>query len=189
MSNQSGVALRNYPSHLLNAAALAGICGSLLMAFYLQIFNNELPCPLCMLQRIGLMLVGLGLFLNVRFGPSPIHYAIIIVSSMIGASVSLRQDLLHIVPGTGGYGSTIFGYHLYTWGFVAFMMTILFTALMLVIDSKRMAGGQARHGPTWLATGLGTLLVVIALGNLLSNLLVCGFSVCGDTPTGYIFFR
>lgn len=188
MSNYASVSLKNYPSHLLNALALAGICGSLLMAFYLQIFNNELPCPLCMLQRIGLMLVALGLFLNVRFGPSAVHYAIIIVSAMVGASVSLRQDLLHIIPGTGGYGSTIFGYHLYTWGFIAFMGIILFTALMLVLDNKRMASGQARHGPTWMATGFGTLLVIIAIGNLLSNLLVCGFSVCGDTPTGYFLF-
>jgi disulfide bond formation protein DsbB len=188
MSYQSRVSFSTYPSHLLNAIALAGICGSLLMAFYLQIFKGELACPLCMLQRIGLMLVGLGLFLNVRFGPSVVHYAMIIVSSMVGASVSLRQDLLHIVPGTGGYGSTIFGYHLYTWGFVAFMAMILFTALMLVIDRNRMTG-QARHGPNWLATGLGTLLIVIAIGNLLSNFLVCGFSVCTDTPTGYIFFR
>jgi disulfide bond formation protein DsbB len=187
MSYQSRISFGTYPSHILNALALAGICGSLLMAFYLQVFNGEIPCPLFMLQSIGIMLVGLGLFLNVRFGPSVVHYAIIIVSSMIGASVSLRQDLLHIVPGTGGYGSTVFGYHLYTWGFVAFMATILFTAFMLVFDRNRMSG-QARHGPNWLATGLGTLLIIIMIGNLLSNFLVCGFSVCTDTPS-YILFR
>lgn len=187
MNNPTHVTITGYPSHLLNAAALAGICVSLLVAFFLQIFNGEIPCPLCMLQRVGLMMVGFGFFLNVRFGPSAIHYAIIILSAMIGASVSLRQDLLHIVPGTGGYGSTIFGYHLYTWGFIAFMATIIFTAIMLVVDRNRLAGPKIQSA-TWIATGLGTLLFVLGLGNVASNILVCGFSICSGDPKGYLFF-
>lgn len=187
MSNPTHVTISGYPSHLLNAAALVGVCISLLMAFFLQIFNGEIPCPLCMLQRVGLMMVGFGLFLNVRFGPSAIHYAVIILSAMIGASVSLRQDLLHIVPGTGGYGSTIFGYHLYTWGFIASMATIIFAAVMLVVDRNRMAG-QKIQDATWIATALGTLLVVLGLGNVVSNFLVCGISICSGDPTGYLGF-
>ena len=187
MNSPTHVTISGYPSHLLNAAAGAGICVSLLMAFFLQIFNGEIPCPLCMLQRVGLMMVGFGFFLNVRFGPSAIHYAVIILSAMIGASVSLRQDLLHIVPGTGGYGSTIFGYHLYTWGFIAFMSTIIFAAVMLVVDRNRLAG-QKFQSATWIATALGTLLVLLAAGNLITNLLVCGVSICSGDPTGYILF-
>jgi len=187
MSSPTHVTITGYPSHLLNAAALAGICVSLLVAFFLQIFNGEIPCPLCMLQRVGLMMVGFGFFLNVRFGPSAVHYAVIILSAMIGASVSLRQDLLHIIPGTGGYGSTIFGYHLYTWGFIAFMAVIIFTAIMLVVDRNRLSGNNIQSA-TWIATALGTLLVLLGLGNLLSNILVCGFSICSGDPTGYLFF-
>ena len=187
MNNPTHVTISGYPSHLLNAAACAGICLSLIIAFFLQIFNGEIPCPLCMLQRVGLMMVGFGFFLNVRYGPSAIHYAVIILSAMIGASVSLRQDLLHIVPGTGGYGSTIFGYHLYTWGFIAFMATIIFAAIMLVVDRNRLAGQNIQNA-TWIATGLGTLLVILGLGNFATDVLVCGFAPCPGNPTGYLFF-
>jgi disulfide bond formation protein DsbB len=188
MTNQSPITVAAYPSHLLNALALAGICVSLLMAFYFQLALGEIPCPLCMIQRIGLLLVGFGFLLNVRFGPSAIHYAIIIVSAMVGAGASLRQTLLHVVPGTGGFGSAIFGYHMYTWGFIAFMATIIFTAVMLVVDRNRL-GNQSRHGHTRIATLLGALLLLLGLGNLLSDILVCGFAVCSGDPQGYILLK
>lgn len=176
----------SYPSLLLNIAGLVGMCVSLLMAFFLQIFNGEIPCPLCMLQRVGLMMVAFGFYLNLRFGASATHYAVIILSAMIGASVSLRQDLLHIVPGSGGYGSTLFGYHLYTWGFIAFMSMIILSAFLLVIDRNQLSD-KATRSATSLAKGLGVVLVIIALGNVISNLLVCGLSVCPGDPTGYIW--
>ena len=79
-------------SHWLNMMALLAICGSLTMAFYWQIAFNELPCPLCQLQRVGLMMAGIGFMLNVRFGPSAVHYAIILASALVGAATSMRQS-------------------------------------------------------------------------------------------------
>lgn len=186
MSQHNQTNFLSQPSLLLNLAGALGMCTSLLMAFFFQIFNGELPCPLCMLQRVGLMMVAFGFFLNIRFGPSATHYAIIILSAMIGASVSLRQDLLHIVPGTGGYGSTIFGYHLYTWGFIAFMSMIILSAILLVIDRNQLSD-KPLPSATKLAKFLGVILILIAAGNVASNLLVCGLSVCDGDPTGYIW--
>lgn len=188
MANSSHISIGGYPSHVLNSLALAGICAALLVAFYYQLILGEIPCPLCMLQRIGLMLVGFGFFLNVRFGASATHYAIIILSAMAGAGASLRQILLHIAPGDSGYGSAVLGYHMYTWGFIAFMATIIFAAIMLVVDRKRLSG-QTLHGPTWLASLLGSLLLILGLANLASDILVCGFAVCSGDPQGYILLR
>lgn len=188
MANQTHIPISGYPSHLLNSLALAGICLSLSVAFYYQLVLGEIPCPLCMIQRIGLLLVGFGFFMNVRFGPSAIHYAIIIVSALAGAGASLRQVLLHILPGDSGYGSAVMGYHMYAWGFVSFMATIIFVALMLVVDRNRLAG-QSNQGATWLASLLGGFLLILGLANLASNILVCGFAICDGDPQGYIFFR
>ncbi len=188
MPNQTTLTIGAFPSHLLNALALSGICLSLIVALYFQIFLGEIPCPLCMMQRVGLMMVGLGFFLNVRFGPSAIHYSIIILSAMVGASVSLRQVLLHVVPGTGGYGSAIFGYHMYTWGFIAFMSTIIFVAIMLVLDRNRLSGHTA-NTKNWIANSLGLALLLLSIGNLVSDLLTCGFSICSGDPNGYILLR
>lgn len=177
-----------YPSYVLNMLALAGICVSLIAAFFFQLVLGEIPCPLCMLQRVGLMLVGLGFAMNVRFGPSAIHYAIVILSAMTGAGVSLRQVLLHIAPGDAGFGSAIFGYHMYTWGFIAFMASIIFAAVMLIIDRKHLAGSNQV-----ISTALGAVLIglflLLALGNLASDVLTCGLAPCVGDPQGYIFLR
>ena len=174
------------PSLLLNLAGVLGMCASLLMAFYLQIFNGEIHCPLCMLQRVGLMLVAFGFYLNLRFGPSATHYAVVIFSAMIGASVSTRHIMLHILPEADAYGSALFGYHLYTWGFVAFMSMIILSAILLVIDRNQLSD-KTPPSATKLAKFLGVILLLIAAGNVASNLLVCGLSVCDGDPTGYIW--
>ncbi len=38
---------------LLNTLGLLGMTAVLLIGFILQFVLNELPCPLCLLQRIG----------------------------------------------------------------------------------------------------------------------------------------
>lgn len=175
------------PSRLsltLNLMALAGICVSLLAAFYFQVALGEVPCPLCQLQRVGLMLVGFGFALNLGFGPSAVHYAIVIVSAITGAGVSLRQDLLHIAPGDPGYGSPFLGYHLYTWGFISFMASVLFVALMLVIDRDRL-GGSKTTVASKLARAVLVLFLLLALANLVSSTMVCHFGPCPADPTGY----
>src|SRR5690606_6755374 len=98
-------------SRAINTLALLGICGVLGMAFFDQLVNNELPCPLCLLQRMAFMLIGMGLLLNIRFGPSPMHYGVILLSSLVGAVASGRQVLLHLAPGDPGYGAPFMGLH------------------------------------------------------------------------------
>ncbi len=175
-------------SFFLNTLALAGICTALLAAFFFQLVLGEIPCPLCMLQRVGLMLVGLGFAMNLRFGPAAAHYAVVILSAMVGAGVSLRQILLHIAPGDPGFGSTVLGYHMYTWGFVAFMGSIVFSAVMLFVDRERLAGaGQMIRTRT--VTVLVVLLLVLSGGNVVSDVLTCGLAPCDGDPKGYIFQR
>jgi hypothetical protein len=43
----------------------------------------------------------------------------------LGAAMSMRQILLHVVPGTGAYGNAIFGLHLYTWAFISLALMII----------------------------------------------------------------
>ena len=95
-------------SYIFNTLALLAVCGSLAEAFFYQIFMNELPCPLCQLQRVALTMAGIGMMLNMRFGPSAVHYSIILASAIGGAVASGRQILLHIAPADPGYASTLF---------------------------------------------------------------------------------
>ena len=49
---------------LLNLLGLLGVSLVLLVAFYYQLFLNELPCPLCLLQRGCFVALGIGFALN-----------------------------------------------------------------------------------------------------------------------------
>ncbi len=100
---------------LLNALSLYGVALVLAAAFAAQFVLHELPCPLCLLQRILFATLAIGPILNIRFGPRPSHYALSLLAAVAGAIASKRQVLLHIMPGDGGYGSALLGYHYYTW--------------------------------------------------------------------------
>lgn len=179
-------------SFWLNAFALAAVCGSLLEAFYWQIFFNELPCPLCQLQRVALTLAGIGMMLNVRFGPSAVHYAIILASAVGGATASGRQILLHIAPGDTGYGSTLFGLHFYTWGFISFVVMMVFCAVMLCIDRNALSASRVQlSSPSQSNKGIAVFLIgvffLITAANLVSAIMVCQFGSCPDNPTVYLW--
>src|SRR5262249_31971420 len=82
----------------LNALALYGISAALLMGFYWQVAYHELPCPLCLLQRVGLASLAIGPILTIRHGPKPRHYGMVVVAAVLGAVIASRQVLLHIQP-------------------------------------------------------------------------------------------
>jgi len=99
----------------LNALGLYAIALVLAVAFAAQLLLDELPCPLCLIQRIQFAMLAVGPILNVRFGPRPSHYAVSLFAAIAGAAFAARQILLHIMPGDPGYGSALLGYHYYTW--------------------------------------------------------------------------
>lgn len=170
----------------MNTLALAGVCVVLLMAFFWQLAYNEVPCPLCLLQRAAFVLIGIGLLLNVRFGPSPLHYGMILLASMGGAFAAGRQVLLHIAPGDAGYGSPFLGLHFYTWAAVLFVAFMLYCAIMLMLDRRRADQAIPLRGNR-LTSGIVWLFLILVAGNLVSTLLECGFGSCPDDPIGYMW--
>ncbi len=82
----------------------------MLSAFYIQFVKGEFPCPLCMLQRYGMILATIGalfVIMQARRGTlTTARYAqglgMGLLSVLAGASVSIRQIELHILPGDAG---------------------------------------------------------------------------------------
>lgn len=173
-------------SRLLNALGLIAVDTVLLLAFIDQLWFRDLPCPLCILQRAGFIAAGFGLVLNLLFGPRPSHYGMTILGAASGGAIAMRQILIHVVPGTGSYGNAVFGMHLYTWAFIAFVLMIVGSAILLFDDRQ-----FARPEP-WSSrldvlslTALVTFIVV-AVGNIFSTLFICGLGACPDAPAGYL---
>ncbi len=178
-----------HPSRTLNSIGLLVICGILMAAYAYQFTLDELPCPLCLLQRVALVMVAFGLCLNLIYGAKPHHYGIMLISAVYGASVSARQILLHIVPGTGSYGSPVLGLHYYTWAGICFFLVILGTAIMLLFEGqyKNLYDEPAheRFGGHKLAKFAFLLALALTVGNAVTTLLECGPMVCADPPTDY----
>lgn len=175
-------------SRLLNAVGLLAIGTVLALALVDQIWFGELPCPLCILQRAGLIAAGAGIALNVIFGPRPSHYGLAIVGAIASAAMSMRQILEHIVPGTGFYGPEVFGLRLYTWAFAAAVIIVLGCAVMLLADRQ-----FARTEPMSAklrALPLTALLLFLALtiANIFSTVALCGVGPCADNPEYYELF-
>ena len=184
------IILAPHPSRTLNAIGLLVICGILIAAYAFQFALDELPCPLCLLQRVALVGVGYGLCLNLIYGAKPHHYGIMLLSAIYGGSVSIRQILLHIVPGTGSYGSPVLGLHYYTWAGISFFLVILGTAIMLLfeVQYKKALVDKPEHGRFGgqpLAKFAFFLMLFLALANVLTTFLECGPGICDDPPTDY----
>ena len=92
---------------------VVGYCGVLLAAMGVQIFGNEKPCPLCMLQRYAMILATIpamwivadalrGKLTRARYASG---LGMSIVAATCGGFESTRQILLHIAsktdPGRG----------------------------------------------------------------------------------------
>ena len=72
-----------------NQLALLAVVGKLSYAFFDQLYFGELPCPLCLMQRIGFVIIGFALVLNIRCGAHASHYGWGIISGLVGMMVSL----------------------------------------------------------------------------------------------------
>jgi disulfide bond formation protein DsbB len=170
----------------LNALGLYAVALVLAAAFAAQLLLHELPCPLCLLQRLQFTVLAIGPILNIRFGPRPSHYALSLFAAAAGAAFSTRQILLHVMPGDAGYGSVLIGYHYYTWALIGFAAAIVLLAAILLFDrqfeddgaAQPVAAGAFARIAVWLVIGLTAL-------NVGSTLLECGFGACADSPVVY----
>lgn len=160
----------------------------LLTTFSVQYFLGELPCPLCFLQRFGMMAIMIALIMNIRFGFKPSHYAMILLASFYTGMVALRQVSLHVMPGRGAYGDAILGFHLYTWCFIASIVMMLITIFMMSVDKQYQT--KLLLPKSWEGTGklLLFLAMLLLIGNMVGFYIECGWYECVDNPTVYANF-
>jgi disulfide bond formation protein DsbB len=162
-----------------NQLTLIAVIGVLSYAFVDQLYFGEIPCPLCLMQRIGFVIIGFAIVFNIRCGAHPAHYGWGIIGGLIGMMVSLRQILLHILPGDKGYGATFLELHFYTWAFIGFIGLLLSQAILLVLPNRDV------RSHSLFANSLIIIFTLLVLANLISTLLECGIGSCPSDPTQY----
>jgi disulfide bond formation protein DsbB len=162
-----------------NQLALTAIIGMLSYAFVDQLYFGVLPCPLCLIQRMGFVIIGFALVLNIRCGAHSAHYGWGIIGGLVGMMVSLRQVLLHVLPGDKGFGTTFLELHFYTWAFVGYVGLIAGLAILLMLPNRDV------RSRSLLANILVILFIILVFANLASTLLECGIGPCTDDPVKY----
>lgn len=185
----------SWPIYALLHVWVLAYCGVLLGAFTLQFAFGELPCPLCMLQRCGMILSTLGPFWIIlqqnRGALTPQRYqqglGLAALGALFGAAVSTRQILLHILPGDTGYGSPILGLHLYTWALVTFLIVLTVAAVLGILAPASLTEAAAVPRPGALLSRLTTgLFVLTLLANAVMIVFLEGFAwVLPDDPISY----
>lgn len=170
----------------LNAIDALGLAFLLLVAFILQIRLHELPCPLCLLQRIGVLAIAFGFLLNVQFKIRPAHYTLSLLSAMLTAAISVRQIFLHVIPGDPGYGLPLFGLHLYTWLFLLCVGVIIYISIIFSISPQYEHDEPTKtKGMQLLTHAAFALVFLLAIFNGISTYLECGINACPENPVKY----
>jgi hypothetical protein len=108
-----------------------------------------------------------------------------IIGAVAGAGVSVRQILLHIVPGTGSYGDAFMELHFYTWALIVFVTIVLGSAVMLLFDGQFREQTRLPRPLAGLSLGAFALFSLLVVGNVVSTFLECGTGMCADNPTSY----
>ncbi|MFB7468024.1 disulfide bond formation protein B [Streptomyces sp. NPDC056224] len=148
------------------------VCGGLLYQFGLW----EYPCPLCIVQRMFMLLAAMGAAYIVRtalaYGAVTgrdymTGWGLSLVAVIAGSFASWRQTVLHILPKDKGYGSELLGLHLYVWAWILFQVSVVAIGIALAFAHSTADRSVPATGPGPLrAAGmfaLGFLGLVIAV--------------------------
>lgn len=172
---------------------LLGMVGMLAGGFWMQVAHSEMPCPLCMAQRMALTLAAIGpawVLLQCRFGHRDgasmlvRGMAVSALGAVAGLIVGTRQILLHILPGDTGYGAPVLGLALHIWVVIAGMVILVVTSVTMLFHNRLEPRPVGRLNP--ITAGSLWLLALVTAANAGAVFFEAGFSLfLPENPTGY----
>jgi disulfide bond formation protein DsbB len=84
------------------AAGFLISAGLILYALYLQYYEFQVPCPLCILQRVVYSVLSIVFLLGALHGPrrtgSIVYSTLLVIVSLIGAGIAARHVWLQHLP-------------------------------------------------------------------------------------------
>ncbi len=178
---------------LILVLMLAVLAAILTAAMVMQYAFGEIPCPLCLLQRVAMFGCCFGLIAQLRTDNSERGTGIALVFAVLLLVISVRQTLLDLFPRPGHdyVGSAVFGIHLPVWSVIIAVALLLGFAIRLALfggargaaDAERHVQGYV-HGhvrgylPGAIVRTLALYVIAICAINFLSVIAQCGFDQC-----------
>ena len=162
-------------------AVMLTMAAVLTTAMVFQYYGGEIPCPLCLLQRVAMFGVCYGIILHFRHGYSARNDGISMLFALFLQIVSMRQTLLDIYsrPGHSYVGNAVLGLHMPVWSVViAVAILLAFSIKLAVIDGEHLRNREPSPALGRLARLLFLYVVAICLINLVSVMFQCGAGAC-----------
>ncbi len=162
-------------------AVLLIMAAILTAAMVLQYHDGEIPCPLCLLQRVAMFGICFGIIAHFREGYSLRNDGLSMLFALFLLIVASRQTLLDIYPRAGHayIGSAVFGLHMPVWSVIIAVAVLLAYAIKFAVlptDNFRIAERPARLNRL---TGLlGFYVIILCAINFLSVIVQCGMGEC-----------
>jgi disulfide bond formation protein DsbB len=181
MSTMANARLPALLNDLFLLAMMLTIAAILTVAMVLQYDGGEIPCPLCLLQRVAMFGVCFGIILHFRHGHSAQNTGVSMLFALFLLIVSARQTLLDIYPRPGHsyVGNAVMGLHMSVWSVViAVAILTAFAAKLAVLGGEDLRGTQPSPTLGRIARMLGLYVVAIGLINFASVIAQCGADAC-----------
>lgn len=181
MNSTTGARLPATLNDLFLFAMVLTMAAVLTTAMVFQYYGGEIPCPLCLLQRVAMFGVCYRIILHFRHGYSARNDGISMLFALFLLIVSMRQTLLDIYsrPGHSYVGSAVLGLHMPVWSVVIAVAVLLaFSIKLAVIDGEQLRNREPSPALGRLARLLCLHVVAICLINLVSVMFQCGAGAC-----------
>lgn len=160
---------------------IAVLAAILTVAMVLQYSGGEIPCQLCLLQRIAMFGVCFGIILQFRYEFSYCHTGLSMIFSLFLLILSVRQTLNDIYPRPGHeyIGSVVFGLHMPVWSVLIAVSLLIAFSLQLIIWGRSVPQSLAPNPLLRvLATALCLYVITLGVVNFISVGVQCGFGEC-----------
>lgn len=173
-------------SIVFNALALLTLCAILGIALVWEFGYGHAPDASAQLQRLAYLLAGAGLLLNLRFGPSPAHYALVLAAALGGTVAAGLQLLPRLLPGAPDLPAApaLLGLQPATWALAGYAVLLVYCTLMLALDRKASDNAMPRRVGMWTALPMWLFLAVTLAATAAAGLR-CGVSACPAPGQGY----
>jgi disulfide bond formation protein DsbB len=180
MNATTGARLPTTLNDLFLLAMMLTMAAILTTAMILQYHGGEIPCPLCLLQRVAMFGVCFGIILHFRHGYSARNDGLSMLFALLLLIVSARQTLLDIYPRPGHsyIGSAVLGLHMPVWSVIIAVAILVAYAIKFAILGEPLRDPQPSPGLNRIARLLSLYIIAICLINFGSVILQCGVGAC-----------
>lgn len=167
---------------LFYLSMLYALAAILTAAMGYQYLNAEIPCPLCLLQRVAIFGVCFGIVQNFRGGYSDRNSGWCLLWALFLLVISVRQTLINIYPRPGHayVGSAVFGIHMPVWSvLIATALLIAFGLKLTILGGDGGLAGRKPGGALGRLAAIGMVYVLVLCAiNFVSVVVQCGMDAC-----------